>query len=245
MHTSLTFTGIIPARYESSRFPGKPLVELLGKPMFWHVYKRATQCRLLKSVYLATDDNRIFNSAQANNVPVIMTSKAHKSGTDRVLEAAEILSLPQDSIVVNIQGDEPALAPEMLDQLLNPFISDNRIKVCTLARKEQKNKVSHKNTVKVVFSQKMKALYFSRSIIPYSENEQFCHVHIGAYAFKMKYLKLFSELKQSRLEIAESLEQLRLLEADIPITIALTEHICQGVDTPEDIDKVLKLLSDD
>ncbi len=239
------FTGIIPARFDSSRFPGKPLATILGKPMFWHVYNRAVQCKALSAVYLATDHEEIFDCARKFGVPAVMTSKDHKSGSDRVLEAARILKLPDSSVAINIQGDEPALNPEMLDQLVLPFISDPEVKICTLARATTADKVRSKNTVKVVFSKSNKALYFSRNIIPYASDDNYpCHVHVGLYAFRIKYLKIFSNLGQSRLEKIEQLEQLRILESDIPIHVVETRYVSHGVDIPEDINNVTKIMQE-
>lgn len=237
-----SFIGIIPARYESSRFPGKPLADILGRPMFWHVYVRAKKCRLLKNICLATDDERIFNSAQKFNVPAVMTSRDHASGTDRVLEAARIKNAAEDSVIVNIQGDEPALEPEMLDQLLEPFVSAPETSIATLARLISTNESKNKNVVKVVFSSTGRALYFSRSPVPFSEGPAEYYGHIGLYAFRMSYLKKFAMLDQSRLEKTEKLEQLRLLEADIPIHVVVTEHVSHGVDTPQDIENVIKII---
>ncbi|MBF0224145.1 MAG: 3-deoxy-manno-octulosonate cytidylyltransferase [Desulfobacterales bacterium] len=235
--------GIIPARYASTRFEGKPLADILGKPMFWHVYHCSSQCKDIKKIILATDDERIFDAANKFSVPVVMTKKEHPSGTDRILEAAEILKLPLSSVIINIQGDEPALNPEMLNQLISPF-KNEETKVSTLARKISKNEAENPNLVKVVFSKSGKALYFSRSMIPFyreSEGNNF-YGHIGLYAFRMEYLKKFTELGESSLEKAEKLEQLRLLENDIPITVVITSHISIGVDKPEDLIKVTKIL---
>lgn len=236
------FIGIIPVRYGSSRFPGKPLADILGKPMFEHVYNRAIMCKLLNHVCLATDDSRIFKAATNLNIPVIMTSEKHRSGTDRAYEAARIINAAKGSIIVNIQGDEPCLEPEMLDQLLGPFISGSDVNITTLARTITREEAKSPNTVKVVFSATGRAMYFSRNIIPYSGEQDPCFVHVGLYAFRMKYLKKFTALEQSRLEKIEKLEQLRLLEADIPIQVVETKHVSHGVDTPEDIENVIKIM---
>jgi 3-deoxy-manno-octulosonate cytidylyltransferase (CMP-KDO synthetase) len=134
-NTNLTqCIGVIPARYDSSRFPGKALADINGKPMFWHVYNRAGQCPYFSHIVLATDDHRIFSAAEKLSVPVMMTKKNHLSGTDRVFETAEKLNAPPDAVIVNIQGDEPLLEPDMLSQLIRPFASDN-VQVTTLAQK--------------------------------------------------------------------------------------------------------------
>lgn len=235
--------GIIPARYGSTRFPGKPLVDISGKPMFWHVFTRASICPELSQVFLATDDERIESAAKALDVPVVVTRSDHPSGTDRVLEAATILNLPEDAIVVNIQGDEPLLEPAMLTELVQPFVSPD-IEVTTLARKIGQSKAGNINQVKVVFSKTGKALYFSRLPIPcYRDGqEELFFGHIGLYAFRMNALKKFVSLGPGRLETAEKLEQLRLLENDIPIHVVLTKHKSIGVDCPEDIKTICEIL---
>ncbi|BBD07994.1 3-deoxy-manno-octulosonate cytidylyltransferase [Desulfovibrio ferrophilus] len=239
-------TGIIPARYESSRFPGKPLADILGRPMFWHVYQRAIQCPLLGKVALATDDNRIYSEACRYNVPVIMTGREHASGTDRVLEAAQALGVPEDGVVVNIQGDEPLLEPAMLTELLEPF-ADDSIQVTTLATKINREQANSPDQVKVLWTKGGSALYFSRALVPYPRDTETGGEfwgHIGLYAFRMRTLKRFVNLGPSDLERQEKLEQLRLLENDIPIYVVPTAHNTCGVDRPEDIDIVIQRLSE-
>ncbi|WP_291322647.1 3-deoxy-manno-octulosonate cytidylyltransferase [Desulfonatronospira sp.] len=239
-------TGIIPARYASTRFPGKPLADILGRPMFWHVYQRAMQCSLLQQVYLATDDHRIFNAARELDVPVLMTSPQHQSGTDRIMEAAEILGLGRQSIVVNIQGDEPALEPKLLDQLLLPFVTATGVCVSTPVRKIDPCEAISPNVVKVAVSRLGRALYFSRSPIPWSWDGSGPFLgHIGLYAYSFATLERFHQLDPSPLEQAEKLEQLRLLEAGIPINVVMTSYICHGVDVPEDITRAVELLQED
>jgi 3-deoxy-manno-octulosonate cytidylyltransferase (CMP-KDO synthetase) len=237
--------GIIPARYQSARFPGKPLADIHGKPMYWHVYQRARQCPEFSRIVLATDDRRIENSAHDLDVPVVMTAGDHPSGTDRVLEAAKIIKVPQDGVVVNIQGDEPALEPAMLTELLTPFRASG-VSVTTLARKISVQEAQNPDRVKVVFAPNGKALYFSRCPIPHPHSEQkpSHYVHIGIYAFRMNCLREFVSLDQSPLEITEKLEQLRLLENNIPIQVVLTEYQSIGVDRPEDIAIVSEMMLD-
>ncbi|UCD90620.1 MAG: 3-deoxy-manno-octulosonate cytidylyltransferase [Desulfobacterales bacterium] len=163
--------GIIPARYGSTRFPGKPLADILGKPMFWHVFKRASQCNEIDQVVLATDDKRIATAAKTLDVPVVMTRSDHASGTDRVLEAAEKLNVPKNAVVVNIQGDEPAHEPAMLTELILPF-TDPNVNVSTLAQKIDLNEAKNPDRVKVVLAKDGRALYFSRSLIPYHRDQQ-------------------------------------------------------------------------
>ncbi|MCJ2163016.1 MULTISPECIES: 3-deoxy-manno-octulosonate cytidylyltransferase [unclassified Pseudodesulfovibrio] len=235
--------GIIPARYESSRFPGKPLVEINGRPMFWHVYSRAAQCPQMTSVTLATDDQRIFDAAEKLDVPAVMTRSDHSSGTDRVLEAARILSIDSDAVVVNIQGDEPCLEQEMLTELLAPF-SDSRVRVTTLATAIGEADALSPDRVKVVRAKDGRALYFSRALVPHDRDEK-VHgflLHIGLYAFRMEALERFGQLPPSPLEKREKLEQLRLLEDGIDIYVTETQHVCHGVDRPEDLEKVKTIL---
>jgi len=237
--------GIIPARYQSTRFPGKPLTDILGRPMIWHVFERARQCPSLAAVVLATDDDRIQSTAQKWGIPVVMTRADHPSGTDRVLEAAQKLKLDPDSVIVNIQGDEPTLEPALLTELVNPFHKPD-IQVTTPARKIYAAEAENPDLVKVVFAADHRALYFSRSKIPYHRNASTSNYygHIGLYALRMAALKKFVALKQSCLEVTEGLEQLRLLENNIPIHIVETEHQSIGVDRPQDIEIVTKILSE-
>jgi 3-deoxy-manno-octulosonate cytidylyltransferase (CMP-KDO synthetase) len=238
------FFGIIPARYASTRFPGKPLALILGKPMFWHVYQRATQCPELERVVLATDSRRIAETAESHQVPCVMTRPDHHCGTDRVLEAAELLGLPDKAVVINIQGDEPALHPAMLSQLVQPFSSPD-VQVATLVSPMDPSEVSDHDQVKVVVNRHGDALYFSRAAIPHARDDYPAAYfrHIGLYAFRMTALKRFVSLGPGRLEQTEKLEQLRLLENGISIRTVLTEHRSLGVDRPEDIPTVSRWLT--
>ena len=235
--------GIIHARFESSRFPGKPLVEIDGKPMFWHVYSRASACPQMTSVTLATDDERIHAAARELGVPVVMTRSDHSSGTDRVLEAARTLSIDSDAVVVNIQGDEPCLEPDMLTELVRPF-SNRRVRVATLATSIGPDEAASPDRVKVVRALDGRALYFSRSLVPFDRDEKLHGflLHIGLYAFRMEALERFGSLDPSPLELREKLEQLRLLEDGIDIYVTETRHTCHGVDRPEDLVKVKTIL---
>jgi 3-deoxy-manno-octulosonate cytidylyltransferase (CMP-KDO synthetase) len=243
MSAPAKYYGIIPARFQSERFPGKPLADILGRPMFWHVYHRARQCAKLSQVVLATDDQRIMSAARSLEVPALLTRPDHPSGTDRVLEAAQQLKVPPDAVVVNIQGDEPALVPAMLSQLLEPF-ADEHVQVTTLVRRIDGTEAGNPNRVKVVIAADGRALYFSRAPIPYhgADQQSGYWAHIGLYAFRMAVLQTFVTLRPSPLEKIEKLEQLRLLEHDIPIHVVPTEHLSFGVDRPEDIAAVCELL---
>ncbi len=236
--------GIIPARWHSSRFPGKALAEILGKPMICHVYERAAQCTRLASVVLATDDARIQAAARQWRIPVVMTRPDHPSGTDRVLEAARILRLPEDAVVVNIQGDEPALQADMLHQLVDPFAAA-RVRVTTLACRISAEEAQNPDRVKVVLADNGRALYFSRAVIPHTHDGQPANYygHIGIYAFRMEALVKFVSLGCGRLESAEKLEQLRLLENDIPVHVVKTEYRSIGVDRPGDLEIVSNMMT--
>ncbi len=234
--------GIIPARFASTRFPGKPLADILGKPMIWHVYQRARACPELCGVTLATDDQRILDAARELDIPATMTRDDHPSGTDRALEAAERLGVDANDVVVNIQGDEPALCPELLTLLLSPF-DDPAVQVSTLARPLSPEEAQSPDVVKVVTDAQGQALYFSRALIPYPREGTGDFLgHIGLYAFRMRTLRTFVGLGPSKLEQIEKLEQLRLLEAGIPIRVLRTEHRTHGVDRPEDVPRVCMLL---
>lgn len=236
--------GIIPARFGSTRFPGKPLTDILGKPMIWHVFQRARSCPELCGVTLATDDERILDTARRLGISATMTRDDHPSGTDRILEAAERLGVAEDDVVVNIQGDEPALHPELLTTLLSPF-ADPAIQVSTLARLIAPQDAPSPDVVKVVTDSQGNALYFSRAPIPYPrEGEGAFLGHIGLYAFRMRTLRTFVALGPGKLEQIEKLEQLRLLEAGIPIRVLRTELCTHGVDRPEDIPRVCALLQE-
>jgi len=232
---------IIPARYKSARFPGKPLADILGKPMFYWVYERASKCKLMQKVCLATDDARIFDAAKKLNVPVVMTDPDHPSGSDRIKEAADILGLEDESVVVNIQGDEPALDLDMPRKLVEPFINPD-IQVTTLARIIDSKQAENPDRVKVVRSERGFALYFSRSKIPHirdiEEKDTHYLLHIGLYAYRLSALKTFTSLPPSPLEKTEKLEQLRLLEAGMGVYVVMTDYQGFGIDRPEDLELI-------
>ena len=216
--------------------------------MFWHVFKRASQCPQLSKIVLATDDNRIVSAANNLNVPTINTRDDHVSGTDRVLEAAELLNVPEDAVVVNIQGDEPLIQPEQLQTLMD-CIQTPGTDIATLIRPLKSNEeLKNPNVVKVVVDQLFRALYFSRASIPFvrsSGAEQKptnlpFYTHIGLYAFRREILEQVVNLPPSALEQAESLEQLRWMEHGITIRTAITHLPSLGVDTPEDLEKISK-----
>lgn len=237
--------GFIPARYESTRFPGKPLAEILGKPMFLHVWERAMRCGRLTGVHLCTDDARIMNAAASCGVPCLMTRGDHPNGSSRVYEAARALGVPENAVVVNIQGDEPALEPSMLDALLQPFAEPD-VMASTLACPIDREEAALPDRVKVVRDARGNALYFSRSPIPFERDGKSGAspylLHVGIYAYRMGTLAAYTALPPMPLEELESLEQLRLLENGIPMRVMVTNHRSHGVDRPEDIEHILPLM---
>jgi 3-deoxy-manno-octulosonate cytidylyltransferase (CMP-KDO synthetase) len=250
----MKFIGIIPSRYESSRFPGKPLVNIHGKSMINRVYEQAKKA--LDYVYVATDDERIANEIKQFGGQYVITSKDHKSGTDRLAEAIEIiqkkLNTPFD-VVINIQGDEPFIEPDQIKELINCFSSDET-EIATLIKKiTNPEDIFNPNKPKVIFDYQMNAIYFSRSPIPYVRNKEKEHWlksfdfyrHIGMYAYKTSVLSKITLLERSKLEIAESLEQNRWIENGYTIKLAKTHFDSLGIDTPEDLQKALSLIKKD
>ncbi len=240
--------GVIPARYASSRFPGKPLINIDGKTMLQRVYEQVKKSTLLNDVIIATDDDRIFKHAQEIGATVVMTSPQHQSGTDRCAEALNHVNEHYD-VVINIQGDEPFIHPEQIDLLCSCFEND-QTEIATLVKKISNAQDLLSNTImKVVFTQKFKALYFSRNSIPHVRGKSIenwleyhtYYKHIGIYGFKKNTLKAISQLTPSPLELAESLEQLRWLENDFNIHVAITELESVSIDTPQDLEKIKSL----
>ncbi len=251
VHT-LRFAGIIPARYASSRFPGKPLVLLGNKPMIQRVYEQAAKS--LTVVWVATDDRRIFDTVTDFGGNVIMTSPAHPSGTDRCAEAIErILNKTGGKIdvVINIQGDEPFIKPEQITLLMECY-NDETVEIATLVRKvEPGEDIFNPNQPKVILDMKGNAIYFSRAAIPYLRdtemslwsNKHTYYKHIGMYAYRTETLKKITLLQRSSLEISESLEQNRWLENGYRIRTAVTNWESVGIDTPADLEKAKLLLN--
>jgi 3-deoxy-manno-octulosonate cytidylyltransferase (CMP-KDO synthetase) len=230
--------GVIPARWSSRRFPGKPLALILGKPMLQHVYDRVRTSKLLDEIFIATDDDRIREVAEAFGSKVLMTSGHHPSGTDRVNEA--VLSTTAAHII-NIQGDEPLLCAESVDGLGREMISSPEIGMATLAcRIEDRSDLEDPSCVKVVVDRQGDALYFSRACIPYLAVEQpfDFYKHIGIYGYRREILAGIVSWPPSSLEIAENLEQLRPLEHGIKIRVMKVSGWGPSVDTPEDIGRV-------
>jgi 3-deoxy-manno-octulosonate cytidylyltransferase (CMP-KDO synthetase) len=238
--------GVIPARFASSRFPGKVLAEIAGKSMLQHVYERASMARYLTSTIIATDDPRIYDAARKFGAPVRMTRPDHPSGTDRVAEAA---SAGQSEIIVNIQGDEPLIDPAAIDAAILPMVHDPDIEMCTLMKRiEDPHEITDPNVVKVVTDHTGGALYFSRSAIPYvrlnpggQAGDARVYKHIGLYVYRREFLLGYSAMRVGPLELAERLEQLRALENNHRIQVVETEYESVGVDTPEDLKRVSRL----
>jgi 3-deoxy-manno-octulosonate cytidylyltransferase (CMP-KDO synthetase) len=245
------FAGIIPSRYASSRFPGKPLAIIRGKPMIRRVYEQAS--RSLDIVYVATDDARIYDTVLGFGGNAVMTSDKHQSGTDRCAEAAVIITKEKGikaDVVINIQGDEPFIRPEQIDLLVSCF-SDKSVELATLVRKvEPGENLTNPNHPKVILDMSGNAIYFSRSVIPFirdSDLSKWTHIHtfykhIGLYAYKTHTLNLITELRRSQLEIMESLEQNRWLENGYKIRTAVTEWESVCIDTPGDLESAEKFL---
>jgi 3-deoxy-manno-octulosonate cytidylyltransferase (CMP-KDO synthetase) len=240
--------GIIPSRYESSRFPGKPLIDIKGRSMIQRVYEQAKQSDLINELVVATDDDRIFNHVKNFGGNVMMTSTKHTSGTDRCGEVIE--NYNGFNIVINIQGDEPLIRPEQLDNLLHVF-KNSDVKIATLVRKMSNIKeVLNPNRIKVVLDKNKNGIYFSRSPIPYvakyDKKEWLNHAtfwkHIGIYAWRTDVLTQLVNLPKTKLESIESLEQLRWLFNGYQIKTVETKIETPNIDTPEDLEKVLSLL---
>lgn len=233
---------IIPARYASSRFPGKPLIDIHGKTMIMRVYEQCIRANFTE-VIIATDDERIQNEALKHNAKVIMTNPKHDNGTQRCAEAATILPANIQNIV-NVQGDEPFIAIQTLNEIINCLESENYpiVSFCKIIQDERE--INSENVVKVITDKDNKALYFSRSAIPYNRDKietNYYKKHIGLYGFKRNILADLVNLPESKLELYEKLEQLRWLENGFAIKMLLTENESLAIDSPEDLDKILSI----
>lgn len=246
----LRFVGIIPARFASTRFPGKPLVDIGGKTMIQRVYEQVSKA--LNDVYIATDDQRIYDAVIKFGGKAIMTSDQHKSGTDRCYEAFSKLDEWFD-VVINVQGDEPFIQPQQILELQKCF-DEEETQIATLAKaiteKDGLDFLNNPNNPKLVINKRNEAMYFSRSVIPYRRGAESVNwislhsylKHVGIYAYRADVLRELTLLEQSPLEIAESLEQLRWLENGYRIKVGFTDVETVGIDTPEDLEKVKNLL---
>lgn len=243
-------TAIIPARFASTRFPGKPLADLCGKPMIQWVYERTSLCGSVDRVIVATDDERIAHAVNAFKGDVVMTRADHATGTDRLAEVAEFID---DELIVNVQGDEPLIDPAMIDAAVAPMLADNSIPMGTLKTPLTSFDEYHNpNVVKVVTDRQGFALYFSRAPIPYPRDffadlenlwpELATAKHVGLYVYRREFLLQYPTLPVTPLESQECLEQLRALEHGYRIRVAETGLVGQGVDTPEDLERVKTIL---
>jgi len=244
----MKITAVIPARYASTRFPGKALAEICGKPMIQHVYERASKASLVNEVIVATDDERIQRVVTSFGGICRMTRMDHETGTDRLAEVAETLD---SDIIVNVQGDEPLIDPEMIDQAIRPFLSDLSLRMGTLkTRIRCLHDFLGPNVVKVVTDRNGFALYFSRSPLPFFrdkwrdlKDESFasgkllCYKHVGLYVFRRDFLLEYAAMAPTFLELSEKLEQLRAIENGVKIRVEETDFESIGVDTPEDLVK--------
>ena len=241
--------GIIPSRYSSTRFPGKPLIDIEGKTMIQRVYEQSKECSLLTDLVVATDDERIYNHVKAFGGNVIMTSSTHTSGTERCFEIAEKLNTDCDDIIINIQGDEPFINPIQIELLISCF-NDASTDIATLYKKIiSVADINNPNVVKVVKSFNSDAIYFSRSPIPFVRgsaikdwiSETNFYKHIGIYGYRQSILERIVNLSTGELEKAESLEQLRWLESGFKIKVKETDFESMAIDTPEDYFKMMNM----
>jgi len=236
---------IIPARYQSNRFPGKPLAPIKGKPMIQHVQERALRSKTADMTVVATDDLRIKEAVEKYGGKVIMTETIHHSGTDRLAEASEILKLSPNDIVINVQGDQPLIDPRSLDQVIQPFHEDEDLNMTTLVFRivDPREKINPKD-VKVVFDKNGTALYFSRAPIPFGRDKpaQDMYKHLGVYAYRRRFLDTFNQLPCGILEDIEKLEQLRVLENGMPIRVVITPFDSPEVDLPDDIKRIESIM---
>lgn len=247
----MNFVGIIPARYSSTRFPGKPLAILGGKPVIQHVYEKVS--KMLDDVYVATDDERIKDTVESFGGNAIMTSTNHKSGTDRIEEAVNIIEKKFD-VIINIQGDEPFIHKTQIETIRRCF-DDSETMIATLGRpfteKDSINDLENPNSPKLICDNNGFAMYFSRNIIPYIRGEEksnwinkFTYLkHIGLYAYRANVLSEITKLPQSSLELAESLEQLRWLQNGYRIKVGITHVETIGIDTPEDLKRAEEFIT--
>jgi 3-deoxy-manno-octulosonate cytidylyltransferase (CMP-KDO synthetase) len=266
-NSQTSIIAIIPARFGSTRFPGKSLALINGKPMIQWVYERTKQSRLVNRVIVATDDDRIAKAVSAFNGEAVMTSSSHPTGTDRIAEVAKYLDC---AFVVNVQGDEPLIRPDMIDEAIAPLLDDPSIHMGTLCKKiEDRAEAFDPNVVKVVFDRKGFALYFSRAPIPWDRDggtgenkesrvrsqesearsqkpitESHMYKHIGLYVYRREFLISYAGMPQMPLETIEKLEQLRALERGYKIKVVVTEHESFGVDIPGDLSKIQKLIDE-
>jgi len=243
MEEKMKIIGVIPARYKSSRFPGKPLVDICGKPMIYWVYRQAMKVKEFDEVYVATDDERIRAACEANNMKVILTSDQHNTGSDRVAEVAE---KTDGDLYVNVQGDEPVIDPEMIREVISIFTEDESVYFGSLKKEiTDPEEIRAASTVKVVTDDKGDAMYFSRSVIPSNVKDgKLARVfrHVGIYAYKKDFLLKFAAMEQTELELGEGIEPLRAMQKGYKMRLKETTYSSIGVDLPEHVAQVEKIL---
>lgn len=234
---------IIPARYGSSRLKGKPLIKVEGKPVIQWVYEKAQAARLADMIIVATDDERIFNAVKDFGGNVEMTSTEHKCGSDRIKEV--VMRHPEIAYIVNLQGDEPLIKPESIDEVIKNVKDDKDADISTLIRKVTPEEAENPNLVKCVIDNAGFAMYFSRSKIPFERNidKADFYGHLGIYGYKREALIKMTELPQSSYEMAESLEQLRALQNGMKIKTSIVDFVPVGIDTAEDLEKFKEIIS--
>ena len=234
---------VIPARYSSTRLPGKPLADIAGKPMIQHVYERAVLAERPRQVIVATDHQLVYETVKNFGGQVILTSPDHLTGTDRLAEVAD--QFPDVDLIINVQGDEPLIPPAIIDQLAAAFDGQQDLQMATLMTEMDETEYYSSGAVKVVTDLQGYALYFSRSIVPFPRNDTGVPIykHIGIYAYRRDFLLTYAKLRPTPLEMTESLEQLRALEHGYRIKVLKTNFKSIGVDTPEDLEKVNRLLT--
>lgn len=239
----MKIVGVIPARYRSSRFPGKPLVDICGKPMIYYVYQQALKVPEFDAVYVATDDEQIKAACDEYQMNVIMTSDKHETGSDRVAEVAQKV---EGDLFINVQGDEPVINPEMIREVISIFTEDESVYFGSLKKEiTDPDEIQATSTVKVVTDDNGDALYFSRSVIPSNiKDGTLARVfrHVGIYAYKRDFLKTFTEMEQTELELGEGIEPLRAMQKGYKIRLKETEYSSIGVDLPEHVAKVEEII---
>jgi len=234
---------VIPARYASTRLPGKPLKLIAGRPMIQWVYEQAKKAEIPTEVIVATDDVRVYDTVLAFGGNACMTREDHPNGTSRLAEVAE--KFPDADVIVNVQGDEPMIPPEIIDRLANAFAEEPELKMATMKARMQENEYGDPSAVKVVTDQNGYALYFSRSLLPYPRNKSNLfkvYKHVGIYAYTRTFLMQYAAMAPTPLEQVESLEQLRVLENGYKIKVLESSFQGVGVDTQADLDAVNKIL---
>ena len=233
---------VIPARYASTRLPGKPLADIAGKPMIVRVYEQAAKAKRISGVIAAVDDERVYEAVVSHGGRAMMTAKNHPTGTDRLAEVAA--AHPEAELIINVQGDEPLIEPDLIDALAAAFDEDEELQMATVkSPMTDGDEMKNPNNVKVVTDKNGYALYFSRSLLPYPREDTGVTVykHIGIYAYKRDFLLRYARMEPTALERTESLEQLRALENGYKIKVIATDFRFVGVDTPEDLAEVNRL----